>query len=69
MNLAVFELSPCLYVKKQYKMKEFKETSKKGANTRRQTKPYMSSRMFVGAGKFKMLVTSWNFRVQKRDKA
>ena len=40
MNLAVFELSPCLLRAKQNKIKGLKETSKQGANTRRQTEPY-----------------------------
>ena len=41
MNLVVFELFICLLRAKQSKIKGLKETSKSGANTRRQTgKPY-----------------------------
>ena len=43
MNLTVFELFSCLLRAKQIKIKVLKETSKQGANTRRQTEPYMSS--------------------------
>ena len=40
MNLAVFELFPCLLRTKQNEMKGLKETSKQGTNARRQTEPY-----------------------------
>ena len=40
MNLAVFELFLYLLRAKRNKIKGFKETSKQGANTRRQTEPY-----------------------------
>ena len=40
MNLAVFELFPCLVRTKENEIKELKDTSKKGANTKRQTEPY-----------------------------
>ena len=40
MKLAVFELFPCLLGTKQNEIKELKESSKQGTNTRRQTEPY-----------------------------
>ena len=41
MNLAVFELFPCLSRAKQNKIKGLKETSKlRNKHRRRQTKPY-----------------------------
>ena len=40
MNLTVFELFSCLLRAKQIKIKGLKETSKQGANTRKQTEPY-----------------------------
>ena len=40
MTLTFFELFPCLLGTKQNGIKELKELSKKGTNTRRQTEPY-----------------------------
>ena len=40
MNLMFFELFPCLLGTKQNGIKELKELSKQGTNTRRQTEPY-----------------------------
>ena len=39
MNLAVFELFPCLLSGKQNEIKGLKETGKQDTNTRRQTEP------------------------------
>ena len=47
MNLAVFDLLPCLLRAKQNDIKGLKEMSKQGANTRRQTTPY-EQRIFKG---------------------
>ena len=40
MNLAVFELFPCLLRAKQKEIKGLKEAREQRANTRRQTEPY-----------------------------
>ena len=60
MNLALFELFPCLLCAEQKEIKRLKETSKQGTNTRRQTEPY-EQWIFQRSLMFKMLVTSWNF--------
>ena len=50
MNLAVFELFPCLLGTKQNEIKELRESSKQGTNTRRQIELYeqWSSGFFKG---------------------